>query len=377
MPLYHILERKILMIDRIRWGISLAVFSLIVLTSALSRAPYPLYPPILLLLATVMYYPVLYTPLFHLLVCRRRAFAVFHGCQTFLNVLLMTGFVHFTGGLESQYYFIYIFEIIIGGTIVLPNHGFAISTAAWVAYAALLELEALQILPAASSQSHPGQLSVLSGTIRMMCLAYIAQFVGSYVIKERRKQLEGLTTRLSRLNERLRQMAVTDQLTQLYNFRYFESRLEEEILRASRYGRTATLILLCLDRFRDHLKAHGQQFCDKMLRSLADSLRANTRLIDIASRYDEDRFLILLPETGQEEARIVAERIRKSFALVSFPTRDDHTVSCTLSAGIASYPTHTDQAQHLLEKADQALSAAKENGKSRVAAFSDGATSAG
>ncbi|MFH1502236.1 MAG: diguanylate cyclase [Candidatus Eisenbacteria bacterium] len=162
-----------------------------------------------------------------------------------------------------------------------------------------------------------------------------------------------------------------DSLTKLYNRRYFDERLEREIERARRYGRKLTCVMIDVDDFQGLNNRYGHRAGDMVLRSLGDFLLSTTRCSDIIARFGGQEFALLLPETPGNEARMLAERIRRSFAGRSFECGDE-SLQATLSCGVATYPDHARDAETLVRMSDSAMfQAQSDGGNGTFVAFSE------
>jgi len=152
--------------------------------------------------------------------------------------------------------------------------------------------------------------------------------------------------------------ATTDELTGLFNHRYFHERLEEEITRGLRFGTIFSLILLDLDLFKRYNDIHGHLAGDEVLKRIGESVRGSIRAIDMAFRYGGDEFGVILPGTSSTDAYKVAERIRREIERAM----DSQGILLTCSLGIASWPTDGVMRQGLIQSADVALYQAKKRG---------------
>ena len=161
----------------------------------------------------------------------------------------------------------------------------------------------------------------------------------------------------------MRLMALTDALTGLANRRWGEEQLEQEILRAARYGRSFAVIMLDIDRFKNLNDAHGHAAGDGVLVDLAQRLRRLLRATDSVVRWGGEEFLILAPETRLDAALELAESLRRRVAAESMG--GGHRV--TISLGVATYHDG-DVTAGLIERADAALYRAKRGGRDRFEA---------
>jgi diguanylate cyclase (GGDEF)-like protein len=180
--------------------------------------------------------------------------------------------------------------------------------------------------------------------------------------------LEALASQAARCVERaqLYTAAITDGLTGLYVSRYFRHRLKEELRTAERYRRNLSVVMVDIDYFKKVNDTHGHQAGDDVLRVVARCLLDTVREgIDIAARYGGEEFALILPETNLEGAGALAERLRR---LIEKQRVDvgGVIIQVTTSCGVATSPDHGSLPEVLVERADQALYRAKENGRNRV-----------
>jgi two-component system cell cycle response regulator len=165
------------------------------------------------------------------------------------------------------------------------------------------------------------------------------------------------------------EMAVTDQLTGLYNRRYLASHLTAMFDRAYWTGRPLAVMILDIDHFKRINDSHGHDVGDKVIQEFAERMSRSVRGIDLACRYGGEEFLIAMPDTDASFAAVVAERLRHEIASAKFVVngaRDELDV--TTSIGIASTENgpEDDTAQKLIKRADEALYEAKQAGRNKV-----------
>lgn len=169
--------------------------------------------------------------------------------------------------------------------------------------------------------------------------------------------------------DQLRELSYIDTLTNVFNRRYFNHRLTEEVARATRFSRPLALAICDLDRFKNLNDTHGHQAGDVILRYMAQTLRRSVRAIDIVCRLGGDEFAALMPDTGADECAALAERVRRAVSSGGFTLggRDAGAISLDLrlSVGAAVFPEHADRPERLLWSADMALLEAKRRGGDR------------
>ncbi len=162
---------------------------------------------------------------------------------------------------------------------------------------------------------------------------------------------------------RLYELAITDGLTKLFIHRYFQGRLEEEMVRARRYHTACSLILFDIDHFKKFNDTYGHQQGDIVLIEVAKLVKQTVReTVDIPARYGGEEFVIILPETDAKGAHLVAERLRKTIEAHDFQGQEQ-ALKVTVSLGIATFPDHASVKSVLIKKADMALYECKERGR--------------
>lgn len=192
---------------------------------------------------------------------------------------------------------------------------------------------------------------------------------------ERNELLARVRTQIRRQRyaEQLRQsvthtmaLAVTDELTGLYNRRYFDRHLNLMLDRAREQERDMALMLLDLDFFKAVNDTHGHDMGDAVLREFAGRLRRNIRGVDLACRFGGEEFVVLMPDTDFRQAQMVAERVRTAVAERAFELAAGRPLSITVSVGVALNESQHDTPEMILKRADVALYRAKREGRNRV-----------
>lgn len=167
------------------------------------------------------------------------------------------------------------------------------------------------------------------------------------------------------LEDKLTTFARIDDLTQVYNRRYFYEEAEKQLMLAHRYQRPAAALVLDLDRFKQINDTYGHRAGDEVLKHFAQICRDTIRVTDIIGRTGGEEFAILLPETDQASALQLAERIRATVASASLQLQGA-TLSYSVSIGVAVKQAENMHVQELLSQADKALYAAKEAGRNHI-----------
>jgi two-component system cell cycle response regulator len=165
------------------------------------------------------------------------------------------------------------------------------------------------------------------------------------------------------------EMAITDQLTGLFNRRYMSRHLGTLISSAQTTGKPVSFLILDIDYFKHINDTYGHDVGDEVLREFAGRISANVRGIDLACRYGGEEFVVVMPDTDLTFAYMVAERLRQSVADTPFTIGvAPGQLPVTISVGVTATETKGDTAEALLRRADQALYRAKRDGRNRVVA---------
>lgn len=175
------------------------------------------------------------------------------------------------------------------------------------------------------------------------------------------QQIEMAIT-IADLFQAVREQAITDGLTGLYNRRYFEEYISKEVTRSIRQNQPFSIIGIDLDFLKKINDEHGHAYGDLAIKTVADILKSNARSIDVAARMGGEEFNILLPGIDSNGAMIAAERIRKAIEVKELETIGN----ITASVGVATFLEHSDSLEELLELTDQAMYQSKRNGRNQV-----------
>lgn len=183
-------------------------------------------------------------------------------------------------------------------------------------------------------------------------------------------RIKELQDELEEKNRELEKLSISDGLTGLFNHRHIQEVVHEEYERARRTGEPLSVVMLDFDHFKRVNDAYGHQVGDRVLQEMAEILRKTAREIDKLGRYGGEEFIAVLPETDPEDATIFAERVRERVERHPFAVGRAEPLHLTVSAGTATYPyPGVYNPRTLVQRADQALYAAKAAGRNRVIRF--------
>jgi len=163
--------------------------------------------------------------------------------------------------------------------------------------------------------------------------------------------------------ERVKQLAYLDGLTGIFNRRFFELRISEEIERARRYGTGMAVIMADIDQFKRLNDEFGHLLGDEVLRQVSSIFHQLVRKIDVVCRYGGEEFAILLTQTNAQQALAIAEKLRRQVENWQFPGVPR---TITISAGVSAFPTHGRSRDEIVRAADNGLYVAKQEGRNRV-----------
>ncbi len=207
-------------------------------------------------------------------------------------------------------------------------------------------------------------------TVRALSFDYIKTPIDSVELNTRINAL----LKTYETKRELVKTAICDELTGLYNRKYLHHRLDAEISRAKRYGTPVSCLLLDIDYFKIVNDMYGYDWGDILLKKIAQMLNALVRKEDVLTRYGDEEFIVILPETTEQQAMIFAERFRKDVEKMEFiPANEEERHPITVSGGVASFPSieeAEEDSNSLIRYAEHALYNAKQSGKNKIVEFS-------
>lgn len=201
----------------------------------------------------------------------------------------------------------------------------------------------------------------LRTTKRQIEDAYEEKDVALSKLQQLHQEIEAKQAELLRVNRHLLEMSNTDKLTGIPNRRLFQEKLEEFVERYETKGKGFSLCLLDIDFFKKVNDTYGHPVGDIVLQKLAALIVGKARTQDIVARYGGEEFVVILPDCGIEESLQMAEMLNRAVEQAEWP----ETGGLTISLGVATY-SEGDTIDSIVEEADQALYASKQNGRNRA-----------
>jgi len=188
-----------------------------------------------------------------------------------------------------------------------------------------------------------------------------------FELKQAKTKAEQMALALKRANDKLRELAFRDELTGLFNHRYFQETFAAEIGRSTRYQHSLSLFLLDIDHFKQVNDTYGHLAGDQVLREVSQTMQKLVRSCDIVARYGGEEFAIVLPETGTAGAKVLAQRIRRGIEQLTVQF-GEQKISVTVSIGVSSTDMEEVKLSQvaLIERTDKKLYQAKQTGRNKV-----------
>jgi diguanylate cyclase (GGDEF)-like protein len=170
----------------------------------------------------------------------------------------------------------------------------------------------------------------------------------------------------ARAVERIQELTITDDCTGLYNARHLYKTLETEVYRSARFNYEFTVVFIDLDHFKPVNDTHGHLVGSKLLSEIGYLIKAQLRLIDYAFRYGGDEFVVLLPQTGKDQALVVAKRLRDSLRTSMFCKDEGLNINVRASMGVATYPHDAKTPHDVIRQADEMMYLVKNTSRDNI-----------
>ena len=207
-------------------------------------------------------------------------------------------------------------------------------------------------------------------TVRALSFDYISKPFNKDLLVVRVQSL----LKIKEFHDKIDQVSTTDELTGLHNRKYLQERLDAEISRARRYKTPLSCLLFDIDFFKVVNDMYGYEWGDVLLKNFADKLRGMIRKEDVLTRYGDEEFIVILPNTTEDNAFLFAERFRRNIEKMDFiPAGEEERHPITVSGGISTYPCLAnveEDANTIIRYAEHDLYNAKKRGKNKIVQFS-------
>jgi diguanylate cyclase (GGDEF)-like protein len=166
--------------------------------------------------------------------------------------------------------------------------------------------------------------------------------------------------------EKIQELTITDDCTGLYNARHLYKTLETEVYRSARFGYEFSILFIDLDHFKAVNDTHGHLIGSKLLAEIGYLIKAQLRLIDFAFRYGGDEFVVLLPQTGKDQALVVAKRLVEGLRTARFCRDEGLNLNMRASVGLATYPHDARTAHDIIRQADGMMYVVKNSTRDNI-----------
>ena len=207
-------------------------------------------------------------------------------------------------------------------------------------------------------------------TVRALSYDYISQPINKDLLVVRINSL----LKIKELHDKIEEVSTTDELTGLHNRKYLQERLDAEISRARRYKTPLSCLLFDIDFFKVVNDMYGYEWGDVLLKNLSEKLKSFIRKEDVLTRYGDEEFIVILPNTSEDNAFLFGERFRREIEKMEFiPAGEEERHPITVSGGISTYPclkNVDEDANTIIRYAEHALYNAKKRGKNKIVQFS-------
>ena len=281
-----------------------------------------------------------------------------------LDMALLTFIVQRIGSSGTVIVALYFVACVVNSLVVTPRMGVLISSIGAAMYTSVVIMEVRGSLPFAPDGPdwlQPQRPEPLEGFLQAFLVTVLLMF-GTAIVATLVRKINERETQLVVANERLAELSRQDPLTKLWNRRHILSHIEQGLAWLNR-GRPMAVVMIDLDQFKRVNDIQGHLAGDRVLQSIGDALRRSTREVDVAGRYGGDEFVVVLPDTNQEEGRVAGNRFVTAIREVGMKL--DAANPVTASAGL-SIARPGDTVASVLKRADDFAYSAKSKGGNRL-----------
>lgn len=354
-------------VEQLRGAVLIFIFLFAFLTTPASLIKESTLPYVILVLAAIIHYGIIYKRLSILVAKNKNLVTSFKYFQSIINITLITVLVHLTGGMESYFTVVYIFDIITSGFLLSWRETFWTASMAWIFYLLMLYLEKLKIIDhiniwPSMVDLYSNTYYIFSYTFKLMIILYIssliAGYINNYIIKNIRT-INKMIGFISKLTNSLSGMMINDSTTNLYNFNYFKLRAAEEISKAKSFESQLALIYLSINDFEIMADEYGMIFMNNILKETAKKINIFASRYDLICRISGGEFIILATNAKEDEVPERIQKIKQKAGQIEIKTKTGKFVNIVLTAGWVMYPNDAQNTEMFIEKARQALNIAE------------------
>lgn len=362
------LERKEFgQVEQLRGSVLIFIFLFAFLTTPVAIIKESVIPYLILVLASIAHYGIIYKRLNILVQQNKRLIVSFKYFQSIINLILITVLVHLTGGIESYFVFLYAFDIIMSGFILSWRETFWTASLGWIFYLLMLYLEKLEIIThiniwPAMGNFYANDYYIFNYTFKLIIILYISSFIAGYIntyVVKNARAMNKMVYFISKVTNAFSDMVINDYLTNLYSFNYFKLRVVEEISKARSFETQIALIYLSIKDFEIIADKYGMTFANSILKEAGRKLNVFLSRYDLATRVFGAEFIVLIINAKESEIEQKISKIKKKIEEMELRTKTGEEVSFVVTSGWVMYPDDAQSAEVFIEKARQALNIAE------------------
>lgn len=360
-------RKEFIQIEQLRGAVLIFIFLFAFLTMPVTLVKTEIGPYIALVLISIIHYGIIYKRLSIITLKNKNLIVPFKYFQSIINLILITVLIHLTGGMESYFTFVYIFDIITSGFLLSWKESFLTASMGWIFYLLMLYLEKLDIITHISIWPNMGNLYlssyyIFSYAFKLMIILYVASFIAGYInayIIKNMQKINKMTYFISKITNSLSSRAINDIITNLYDFNYFKLRVYEEILKARSFETQLALIYLNINDFEIMADKYGMAFANKMLKEAARKINIFMSRYDLASRVSAAEFIILVVNAKENDVSEKINKIKKKIEEIDMQIKTKEPIKIVVTSGWVTYPEDAQSAEIFIEKSRQALNIAE------------------
>lgn len=356
-------EQEFVRVEEIRGTVLIFIFLFAFFTMPLTAIKASIVPYALLALISILHYGIIYKRVSAFVLKNTSMFNAFKHFQSIVNLTLITILVHLTGGMESYFTFVYIFEVIMAGFLLSWRESFWEASMGWMFYLLMLMLEKFGVITHISIWPGMGNMYTISQTIfmytfRLMIMLYISSFIAgylnAYILKNAEKMIK-IMSYVSKISLGVNRVIINDYLTNFYSFNYFRLRLTEEILKARFFESELALVCFRIKNFEQFAEKYGMSVSNAISREISRALRYTFSKHDVPARISDGEFIALLVDAKEASVAHKIREIKDHIENMHMDEKRLYTESIILASGWVLFPEDAKDPDVLIEKARQAL----------------------